>query len=131
MTLLLRAAVVGLACAVAVVGLFYWRERQARVQADAATAELKTEFQVAQKNEQVALIALAVAEATKHPVSAAKLALAAWPRDSSVAASSFTRSTGAGFELDRPLEVCVFRVIVASYPQPWVTVAGRNFAGGT
>jgi hypothetical protein len=34
-------------------------------------------------------------------------------------------------EFDRPLEVCVFGVMVVSYLQPWGTVVGRNFAGGT
>jgi hypothetical protein len=39
-------------------------------------------FRVARHNESVALAALANIEAVKHPVNAAKLALAAWPRDS-------------------------------------------------
>jgi WD40 repeat protein len=47
-----------------------------RARADSAAAE-------AIRNESVALTALAATEATRHPVNAAKLALAAWPRDSS------------------------------------------------
>jgi WD40 repeat protein len=40
------------------------------------------EFQTARRNESIALTELALNEVTKHPLNAAKLALAAWPRDS-------------------------------------------------
>jgi WD40 repeat protein len=54
----------------------------------AGAAYLEANYAIAQKakavrNESLALTALAATEATKHPVDAAKLALAAWPRDTS------------------------------------------------
>jgi WD40 repeat protein len=54
----------------------------------AGAAYIEADYAIAQKakavsNESLALTALAATEATKHPVDAAKLALAAWPRDRS------------------------------------------------
>jgi WD40 repeat protein len=54
----------------------------------AGAAYVEANYAIAQKakavsNESLALTALAATEATKHPVDAAKLALAAWPRDTS------------------------------------------------
>jgi WD40 repeat protein len=54
----------------------------------AGAAYIEANYAIAQKakavsNESLALTALAATEATKHPVDAAKLALAAWPRDRS------------------------------------------------
>jgi WD domain, G-beta repeat len=44
--------------------------------------EKQNQLQAARRNELAALTALAAAQAGKHPVNAAKLALATWPRDS-------------------------------------------------
>jgi WD40 repeat protein len=79
--LLLRVAAAALAFALISVGWFYLREREARVEADSAKTQVEKEFQVARRNESVALTALADIEAAKHPVNAAKLAVAAWPRE--------------------------------------------------
>ena len=54
----------------------------------AGAGYIEAKYAIAQKakavsNESLALTALAATEATKHPVDAAKLALAAWPRDRS------------------------------------------------
>ena len=54
----------------------------------AGAGYIEAKYAIAQKakavsNEFLALTALAATEATKHPVDAAKLALAAWPRDRS------------------------------------------------
>ena len=66
-----RSTVVALVFAVVGVGLFYLQERHARV----------LETLAAQAIELAVFVATAATEATKHPVNAAKLALAAWPRD--------------------------------------------------
>jgi WD40 repeat protein len=69
-----RSAVALLALGfVLVVGLLLW--------ANSSRLALRSEVEVAGRNLSVALTALAVTEATKHPVNAAKLALAAWPRE--------------------------------------------------
>ena len=49
--------------------------------ANGARLALRDEVQIADNNLSIALTALAIVEAAKRPVSAAKLALAAWPRD--------------------------------------------------
>ena len=79
----LAAAVAALVCALIVVGYYYLAEGRAKSEAIAALSRAESETLKAIKNQSVALTALAVTEAEKHPVNAAKLALAAWPRDSS------------------------------------------------
>jgi WD40 repeat protein len=92
----LVAAAVALVVALGAVAYYGLAERRARhvavsaqAQAEArrneavaAKAEAENETRKAIKNQSVALTALAATEATRHPVIAAKLALAAWPRDS-------------------------------------------------
>ncbi len=79
-----RRTLIGLIAALALAALAIGFATQAYNEggrANAAAKEAIAQRQTAVANLSVALTALADIEADKHPVSAAKLALAAWPRD--------------------------------------------------
>jgi hypothetical protein len=85
----LVAAAVALIFALAAVGYYGFAEMRARHEANeqrnaalTAKAEAERDTLKSIRNQSVALTALASFEAEKAPINAAKLALAAWPRDS-------------------------------------------------
>jgi WD40 repeat protein len=72
------------AIALVVVGFFGWNLHRANTSLEQSTQEAKTNLITARQNLWSSLAALAKAELGQRPLEAAKLALAAWPRDAAM-----------------------------------------------
>jgi hypothetical protein len=72
------------AIALVVVGFFGWNLRRANTSLEQSTQEAKANLITARQNLWSSLAALAKAELGQRPLEAAKLALAAWPRDAAM-----------------------------------------------